>query len=322
MAVAFRDYYDALGVPRDASADDIRSAYRKLARQYHPDVNKEPEAEDRFKQISEAYEVLRDEDKRRRYDRLGANWRAGQDVSGAPGFEEAFRNGGAGVGGRGFGDVRVDFGDGNFGDSGFSDLFESLFSRGGRGGGDAGPGFGGFSMRGSDQEAVLELSLEEAARGGRRQLSFGDGRSFEVEIPRGVRDGQVVRLAGQGSDGMGGGASGDLLLRIRLRPHPRFRVEGRDLYVDLPVSPWEAALGATVPVPTLDGEAKVTVPGGSSGGRRLRLRGQGLPAPDGGTAGNLYAVIQIKVPAKLTKAERELFEKLQKTSKFDPRKQR
>ncbi|MEA2196880.1 MAG: curved DNA-binding protein, partial [Solirubrobacteraceae bacterium] len=182
--------------------------------------------------------------------------------------------------------------------------------------------FGGFSMRGSDQEAVLELSLEEAARGGRRQLSFGDGRSFEVEIPRGVRDGQVVRLAGQGSDGMGGGASGDLLLRIRLRPHPRFRVEGRDLYVDLPVSPWEAALGATVPVPTLDGEAKVTVPGGSSGGRRLRLRGQGLPAPDGGTAGNLYAVIQIKVPAKLTKAERELFEKLQKTSKFDPRKQR
>jgi curved DNA-binding protein len=322
MAVAFQDYYEALGVPRDASADDIRSAYRKLARQHHPDVNKEPGAEDRFKQISEAYEVLRDEDKRRRYDRLGANWRAGEDVSGAPGFEEAFRNGGASAGGSDFGDVRVDFGGGDFGDSGFSDLFESLFSRGGRGGGDAGPGFGSFSMRGSDQEAVLELSLEEAARGGRRQLSFEDGRSFEVEIPRGVRDGQVVRLAGQGSAGMGGGASGDLLLRVRLRPHPRFRVEGRDLYVDLPITPWEGALGATVPVPTLDGEAKVVVPAGSSTGRRLRLRGQGLPAPHGGTAGNLYAVIQIKVPAKLTKAERELFEKLQKTSKFDPRKQR
>jgi curved DNA-binding protein len=320
MAVAFQDYYEALGVPRDASADDIRSAYRKLARQHHPDVNKEPGAEDRFKQISEAYEVLRDEDKRRRYDRLGANWRAGQDVSGAPGFEEAFRNGGGS--GSGFGDVRVDFGGGGFGERGFSDLFESLFSRGGRGGGDAGPGFGGFSMRGSDQEAVLELSLEEAARGGQRHLSFADGRNLEIEIPRGVRDGQVIRLAGEGSGGVRGGASGDLLLRVRLRPHPRFRVEGRDLYVDLPLSPWEAALGATVPVPTLDGEAKVTVPAGSSTGRRLRLRGQGLPAPDGGTAGNLYAVIQIKVPPKLTKAERELFEKLQKTSKFDPRKQR
>jgi curved DNA-binding protein len=319
MAVAFQDYYEALGVPRDASAEDIRRAYRKLARQYHPDVNKEPGAEDRFKQISEAHEVLRDEDKRQRYDRLGANWRAGQDVSGAPGFEEAFRNG-RGGGGGGFRDVHVDFGGGDLGDSGFSDFFDSIFSRGTRrgGGGDS----SSFSMRGSDQEAVLELSLEEAARGGRRQLSFGDGRSFEVELPRGVRDGQLIRLAGEGGAGIGGGASGDLLLRVRLRPHPRFRVEGRDLYVDLRVSPWEAALGATVPVPTLDGEAKVAVPEGSSCGRRLRLRGQGLPAGDGGTPGNLYAVVQIQVPKQLTKAERELFERLRKTSKFDPRKAR
>jgi curved DNA-binding protein len=324
MAVAFQDYYEALGVPREASADDIRRAYRKLARQYHPDVNKEPGAEDRFKQVSEAYDVLRDEEKRRRYDRLGANWKAGQDVSGAQGFEEAFRNGGGGAGGGGFRDVRVDFGSGDFGDSGFSDFFDSFFSRSSRrrGGGDAGPGPESFSMRGSDQEAVLELSLEEAARGGRRQVSFGDGRSFEVEIPPGVRDGQLIRLAGQGAAGIGAGTPGDLLLRVRIRPHPRLRVEGRDLYVDLPVSPWEAALGATVPVPTLDGEAKVTVPPGSSTGRRLRLRGQGLPAPDGGTPGNLYAVIQIQVPKKLTKAERELFERLQKVSKFNPRKGR
>jgi curved DNA-binding protein len=321
MAVAFQDYYEALGVPRDASAEDIRRAYRTLARQYHPDVNKEPGAEDRFKQISEAYEVLRDEDKRRRYDRLGANWRRGQDVSGAPGFEEAFRNGGGGAGGGGFRDVRVDFGGADFGDSGFSDLFESLFSRGSRPGA-GGSGAGNFSMQGSDQEAVLELSLEEAARGGRRQVSFADGRSFEVEIPRGVRDGQVIRLAGQGSAGVGGAASGDLLLRVRLRPHPRFRVEGRDLYVDLPIAPWEGALGATVPVPTLEGEARVTVPAGSSTGRRLRLRGQGLPAGEGATPGNLYAVLQIHVPKRLTRAERELFEELQKTSKFDPRKGR
>ncbi|HWF49649.1 MAG TPA: DnaJ C-terminal domain-containing protein [Solirubrobacteraceae bacterium] len=317
MAVAFQDYYEVLGVPRDASAQDIRRAYRKLAREYHPDVNRDPGAEDRFKQVSEAYEVLRDEDKRRRYDRLGANWKAGQDVSGSPGFEEAVRNG---DGGRGFRDVRVDFGGGGIDDGDFSDFFDSFFSRGTSSrGATAGSG---FSMRGSDQEAVLELSLEEAARGGRRTLTFGDGRTFEVEIPPGVREGQVIRLAGQGSEGAGGGGPGDLLLRVRLRPHPRFRAEGRDLYVDLPVTPWEAALGATVPVPTLDGEAKVTVPGGSSCGRRLRLRGQGLPGGEGGTPGNLYAVIQIQVPKKLTKAERELFERLRGTSKFDPRKGR
>jgi curved DNA-binding protein len=319
MAVGSQDYYEALGVSRDASAEDIRRAYRRLAREYHPDVNKESGAEDRFKQISEAYDVLRDEEKRRQYDRLGADWRAaGQGPRGGQGRA---RNGGGG----GFSNVRVDFGGRDFEAGDFGDIFDSFFSRGGRRGGDA-----DFSMRGSDQEAVLELSLEEAARGGRRMLSFGDGRSFEVEIPRGVRDGQVIRLAGQGSPGIGGGnaggdtagagTAGDLLLRVRLRPHPRFRVEGRDLYVDLPVAPWEAALGATVPVPTLDGEAKVTVPAGSSCGRRLRLRGQGLPAGEGSAAGNLYAAIQIQVPKKLTKAEREGFERLRKASKFDPRK--
>jgi curved DNA-binding protein len=308
MAVGFQDYYETLEVPRTASAEDIRRAYRRLARKYHPDVNKEPGAEDRFKQISEAYEVLRDEEKRARYDQLGANWKAGQDVSGASGFGSA----------DGFGDVRVDFGGGDF-----SDFFEGLFGqRGGRRTTGAGfGGFDGFSMRGGNQEAVLELTLEEAAAGGKRRISLGDGRDFEVEIPRGVRDGQRIRLAGQGSAGPGGGPSGDLFLRVRVKPHPRFRVEGRDLYVDLPVAPWEAALGAEVPVPTLSGSVRLKVPHGSSTGRRLRLRGQGLPSPDG-SAGDLYAVLAVHVPKRLTKNERELFEQLASVSDFDPRKGR
>jgi curved DNA-binding protein len=310
MAVGYQDYYEALEVPRTASSEDIRRAYRRLARKYHPDVNKEPGAEDRFKQISEAYEVLRDEEKRARYDRLGPNWKNGQDVSGAGGFGEEFRSG------DGFGDVRFDFGGGDA-----SDFFEGLFGQRARGSarGPAGRGgFNGFSMRGGNQEAVLELTLEEAASGGKRRLSLGDGRDFEVEIPRGVRDGQRIRLAGQGSAGAGGGPAGDLFLRVRVKPHPRFRVEGRDLYVDLPVSPWEAALGAEAPVPTLTGTARLKVPPGSSTGRRLRLRGQGLPSPDG-SAGDLYAVLAIHVPKRLTKQERELFEQLAAVSKFDPR---
>ena len=218
------------------------------------------------------------------------------------------------TGGSGFRDVRVDFGSGGFGDI-FDDLFGGRTGRAGRG------GFEGFSFRGGDQEAELELTLEEAAAGGRRRLSLGDGREFEVEIPPGVRDGQRIRLSGQGSPGAGEGESGDLFLRVRLKPHPRFRVQGRDLYVDLAVSPWEAALGADVSVPTLDGSARVKVPAGSSSGRRLRLRGQGLPG-GGGSAGDLYAVVMIHVPKKLTRRERELFEQLASTSKFDPRRGR
>ena len=315
MPVAFQDYYEALGVSRDADEDEIRQAYRRLARQYHPDVNKEPGADDRFKQISEAYEVLRDPEKRARYDRLGANWRAGQDVSGAAGFQEASRAG------DGFGDVRVEFGGGDFGSGDFSDFFEDLFGRG-RGAAGRGSGFGGFSAKGSDLEAVLELTLEEAASGGKRWLSLGDGRSVEVDIPKGVRDGQRIRLAGEGGPGVGGGPPGDLFLRVRLKPHSRFRVEGRDLYVDLAVSPWEAALGAEIPVPTLQGRARVKVPAGSSSGRRLRLRGQGLPGSGGAPGGDLYAVVTIAVPKKLTRRERELFEQLASVSKFDPRKGR
>jgi curved DNA-binding protein len=308
MPVASQDYYEALGVSRDASEDDIRRAYRNLARKLHPDVNKEPGAEDRFKEVSEAYEVLRDPDKRARYDRLGANWRAGPDPSSGAGSGNGFDPGG------GFRDVRVDFGSGGFGDI-FDDLFGERRGRAGR------SGFEGFSTRGGDQEAELELTLEEAAAGGKRRLSLGDGREFEVDIPPGVREGQRIRLAGEGAPGRGGAEAGDLYLRVRYRPHPRFRVQGRDLHVDLAVAPWEAALGAEVSVPTLTGSARVKVPAGSSSGRRLRLRGQGLPS-GGGTSGDLYAVVMIHVPKKLTKRERELFEQLSQTSKFDPRKGR
>jgi len=303
MPVGFQDYYEALGVPRDASQEDIRAAHRRLARQFHPDVNKEPGAEDRFKEISEAYEVLRDPEKRERYDRLGSNWRAGQDVSGASGFE-GFR----GRGGGGFEDVRFDFGGGDV-----SDFFEGLFGRRARGAG----GFsGGYSARGADLEAVLELSLEEAARGGRRRISLGDGRDFEVAIPPGVRDGQRIRLAGQGEPGPGGGPSGDLFLRVRVRPDKRFRVDGRNVDTDLRVTPWEAALGAQVEVRTLDGTAEVKVPAGSSSGRKLRLRGQGI------AGGDLYAVVQIHVPKRLSDEERELFERLAEVSDYNPRRSR
>ena len=327
MAVAFRDYYETLGVPRDASNEDIRKAYRKLARENHPDVNKDPGAADRFKEISEAYEVLRDPDKRKRYDQLGANWKAGQDVSGAPGWEDVFRRGrqraGAGAGGGGgggasggFGDgVRVEFG-GDLDGADFSEFFGDLFGGGGAGRSSIFDSFGsssGRARRGADQEAIFELSLEEAAAGGTRRLSI-DGRELDVEIPPGVRDGQRLRVRG----GASSDSDGDLILRIRLRPHPRLRIKGDDLEVDLPIAPWEGALGAKVPVQMLTGSAQVTVPPGSSSGRRLRLRGEGLPK-DGGGKGDLYAVVSIKVPKKLTRKERDLFEQLSKVSKFNPR---
>ena len=280
MAVGHPDYYETLGVPRDASTEDIRKAYRKLAREYHPDVNKSPGAEDRFKEVSEAYEVLRDDEKRAQYDR----------PSPPPGD---FGNGG--------GSRTVDFDD-------FGDIFGDFFGRGaGR----------GFSRRGGDQEAPLELSLEEAARGGQKKITLGDGRDSDVNIPPGVSHGQRIRLAGEGAPGMGGGPRGDLLLRVQVRPHPRFRVDGRDLYTDLPVTPSEAALGATVPVRTLDGGSiSLKVPPGSSSGRKLRLRGQGMPG------GDLYATVMIHVPKKLSKDERKAYERLAAASGFDPRKER
>jgi curved DNA-binding protein len=303
MAVEYKDYYAILGVARDADQDEIRRAYRKLAREYHPDLNQESDAEDRFKELGEAYEVLSDPDRRARYDRLGAQWREREQAPGGANFEEFFD-------GQGFGrDVRVDFGDGDV-----SEFFERLF-------GERGAAFRSGPLRGRDHEALLELSLEDALAGGRRRLSLEDGRSLDVNFPAGVREGQRIRLAGHGAAGRDGAPSGDLYLRVRLKDHPRFRRRGDDLDLDVVVTPWEAALGATVPVPTLTGTAQVRVPAGSSTGRRLRLRGRGLPTQDGGR-GDLHAIVKIAVPKHLSDRERELFEQLAEASAFNPREER
>jgi curved DNA-binding protein len=310
-----RDYYDALGVSRTASTEELQRAYRKLAREYHPDVNRDPAAEERFKEISEAYSVLSDPDTRKRYDRFGPDFR--QMPEGYEAYAGAARAGGPGSpSGSPFGGGRVwvDSDRGQRSGAGginIDDLFSDLFgSRGASG-----------PIPGADQEAELELSVEDAYRGGTRRITLsgpGEPTSFEVVIPPGVTDGQHIRLAGRGGLGSGGSAAGDLYLVVRIAPHPRYRVNGRDISVDLPLAPWEAALGASVPVPIPGGEAKVRVPAGSSTGRRLRLRGEGMPNPRG-TPGDLYAEVKIMVPRKLTPRERELFEGLRRDSTFDPR---
>ena len=332
MAVKFKDYYDTLGVSRTSSGDDIRQAYRKLARKFHPDVNPgDKSAEEKFKDINEAYEVLSDEDKRKGYDRLGSNWRGGADFTPPPGAENNFE----------FHDFGEAFG--RNGDSrGFSDFFESLF---GRRGARPGPG---FRMGGQDVEAEIPLTLEEAHRGGEQTISLqatepcdrcgGSGstdgkvcptcrgtgvvrrpRTLSVTIPPGVRDGSVIRLAGQGEAGANAGPSGDLLLRVRIEPHPVFKlVPPDDVETEVPIAPWEAALGHKLTVSTLDGPVEVTVPSGAQSGQRLRLRGRGLNKRGGGR-GDEYVRLKIVMPPKLTAKEKELFEQLAATSRFNPR---
>ncbi len=326
MAVTFRDYYEVLGVPRTASQDEIQRAYRKLARKYHPDVNKAKDAEERFKEVGEAYEVLKDPDKRSKYDQLGANWKDGQEFRPPPGWEQPFGSG-SGTGGQT--EFKWSSGGGDF-----SDFFEMLFgghgfrSAGARGGG-AGRG-PVWSQAGADQEAVVRIRLEDAFHGATRSITLQsqtvtpDGkvsvqeRSYEVRIPVGVLPGQRIRLSGQGGEGMGGGPRGDLYLKAEIDPHPVYRLEGRDLHMTLHVSPWEAVLGAEVQVPTPSGPVTLKVPPGSQTGQKMRLRGKGMPNPKGG-AGNLIAVINIMVPKELSAGERELFEKLQQSSSFNPR---
>jgi curved DNA-binding protein len=295
MPLSYTDYYEVLGVPRDADQDTIRRAYRKLARTFHPDLNADSDAEERFKELGEAYEVLSDAEKRERYDRLGARWRETEHETPEERFEEFFAD-------EGFGDsTRADFGD---------DLFEALFG--------ARPGRAGGPLRGRDREALLELSLEDALAGGRRRLTL-DGHEVTAQFPAGVRDGQLIRLAGQGGEGRDGGLRGDLFLRVVLKPHPRFRRRGDDdLDVELPITPSQAALGATVALQTPTGSARVRVPAGSSSGRRLRLRGRGLPQRGGGS-GDLHAIVKIVVPKELSDRERELYEQLAESSSVDPR---
>jgi curved DNA-binding protein len=315
-----RDFYDTLGVPRGVTPEELQRAYRKLARTYHPDVNKDPGAEERFKDISEAYDVLSDPEQRRRYDAFGSDFR--QVPPDVDPQTWARAKAGAGTGGARPGGTRARrdgpaddawFQSGGAQDIDLEELFGGVF--GGRRGGGWGP------VPGADQEAELELSVEEAYSGGRRRvtLSGPDGaRTLEVTIPSGVTDGQRIRLAGQGGRGGDGAASGDLYLVVRLAPHPRYRIDGRDITVDLPLAPWEAALGATVAIDTPGGEAKVRVPPGTSSGRRLRLRGRGLPNPRG-NPGDLFAEARVMVPPRLTDEERRLFEQLASTSTFDPR---
>jgi curved DNA-binding protein len=315
----FKDYYETLGLLRNATQDEVKRAYRRLARKYHPDVSKEPEAEARFKEVGEAYEVLKDPEKRAAYDQFGKDWKAGQEFRPPPDWDANFEFSGRGFGG-----------------SGFSDFFETLFGgTHGRGPGaspfgDMGGGFRGAArrMRGEDHHARIVVSLEEAYAGATKTLTLRaprvdteghvetNERSVRVKIPQGVRAGQRIRLAGQGSSGAAGGRAGDLFLEVVIQPHRYFRLDGADVLLDLPVAQWEAALGATVQVPTLGGRVDLKIPPGSQSGSKLRLRGRGL---SGATAGDQIVILQIEVPPADTDARRGLYEQMRRDMPFDPR---
>ena len=301
----FKDYYQALGVPRDAPVEEVKKAYRKLARKYHPDVSKEPGAEARMKEVNEAYAVLSDPEKRAAYDQLGSGYQPGQDFRPPPNWDTGFEF----SGGRFSGAEAADF----------SDFFSELFGRmGGRAAG----------AHGGDHHARILLDLEDSFTGATRQVSLRvpkvdangrvalETRTLNVRIPKGIREGQIIRLAGQGAGGMGDGKPGDLLLEVSFRAHARYRADGRDLHVTLPVAPWEAALGAVVPVETPDGTLNVRIPAGAQSGQQLRVRGKGIPADP---PGDLYLEIQVVLPDASTPKARELYETMARDLAFDPR---
>ncbi len=313
----FRDYYEVMGVARDASQEAIKKAYRRLARKYHPDVSKEADAEAKFKQLQEAYEVLKDPEKRAAYNQLGENWRAGQDFRPPPDWGKGFE----------FSRGRPGRGPRDEGGAEFSDFFSELFgarSPFGRARSSGGPQ---FSAAGQDHMARVEIDLEDAYRGGTRTIELRapelapDGqlrvkpRTLRVSIPPGITEGQQIRLAGQGSPGIGGGPSGDIYLEISVRPHALYALNGRDVTLELPVAPWEAALGEHVSVPTLGGPVDMKLPAGARAGQKLRLRGRGLPGP---TPGDQYVSLRIVLPPDSPKA-RELFEQMKRELPFDPR---
>lgn len=304
----YKDYYASLGISRDADADAIKKAYRKLAHKYHPDVSRDPEGEEKFKEIAEAYETLKDPEKRAAYDQLGTQ-RPGQDFRPPPGWDTQF--GGAGA---------------SFDDIDLADLFAG-FAGAARRGPRARPD---MPIPGQDYEVTAHITLEDAYRGALLDLSLtvpeydqhGDvrrvQREFKARIPKGATDGQRLRLPGQGGKGLNGGPAGDLYLNVALHPHPLYRVDGHNLYLDLPLTPWEAALGAVVTVPTLGGPVSLKVPPGTSAGRKLRMMKRGLPKPGTG-AGDLFAIVQIAVPTVLSEREKSLFKELAGSSTFNPR---
>lgn len=309
----YKDYYKIMGVPRDASQDEIKKAYRKLARQYHPDVSDRPDAEQLFKDLGEAYAVLKDPEKRAAYDELGANWKAGQEFRPPPDWGAGFE-----FSGRGF----------DADDHGvFSDFFEELFGRGmGRARSARGAG---FDTHGRDHHAKVMIDLEDAYRGATRTISLRtphvdpDGhvttrdRQLNVKIPKGVRKGRRIRLAGQGSPGTGKGKPGDLYIDIDFRPHPLYRVDGSDVYLDIPLTPWEAALGATIKIPTPEGPVDLKIPPGTRDGSKLRLKDRGIP---GEPRGHLYAVAQLTLPPATDDKAKALYRRMRDEMPYNPRK--
>jgi curved DNA-binding protein len=307
--VEFKDYYQVLGVAKTAPADEIKKAYRKLARRYHPDVSKEPDADKRMKEVNEAYAVLSDPEKRAAYDQLGSRWQPGQDFQAPPGWDAGFEFSGDGAQGAQAGD--------------FSDFFASLF---GRGGGDRGAR--DFQMRGGDHHARILIDLADAYHGATRTITLRaakqdasghvvtEERALNVQIPKGVKEGQHIRLAGQGSPGIGGAPAGDLYLEVHFSSDPRYRVEGRDVYETVPVAPWEAALGASIEVPTPSGNVQVKVPAGSQAGRKLRLKGRGIP---GDPPGDLYLVLDVVLPPAESDKARQIYETMARELAFNPR---
>lgn len=303
----FKDYYETLGVPRNATQDDVKRAYRKLARKHHPDVSKDPDAEVRFKELGEAYAVLKDPEKRTAYDQMGSQWKTGQDFQPPPDWDAGFEFSGG------------DFGAGPGADH--SDFFEALFGR------QAGPGQHRHPQ-GRDHHAKVLIDLADAYRGAQRSISLHmpvldaqgrvttQERTLDVRIPKGIRAGQHLRLAGQGGPGPGEGAAGDLYLEIVFKPDPQFRVDGRDVYLTLPLTPWEAALGATVMAPTPEGPVQLTIPSASVAGRQLRLKGRGIP---GTPPGDLYTILTIALPPADSEAAQEAYRAMAKAFDFNPR---
>lgn len=309
MTMEYKDYYEILGVSRNASSDDIKKAYRKLARKYHPDVSKEENAEEKFKEVKEAYEVLKDKEKRQAYDQLGKDWQAGQGFQAPPGWEYQTRE--------------TPFSEG-MGPGEFSDFFEALFGRGWQ---QAHRGRGGFQQRGQDQHSKINITLEEAYHGCEKSIQLQQPkvdpntgqvhlstRHLKVKIPKGVSNGQQIRLANQGAPGIGSGPNGDLYLEIAILSHSLYTVQGKDIYLNLPITPWEAALGAKIKVPTLAGNVELTVPPGSQTGKTLRLKGRGL-----GSTGNQYVILKIYIPEPKNESQKQLYRQMSEQMQFNPR---